>query len=138
MYADASGLEGWSAWTLVDGVVYMASGSWVAGELELVVADKELFASSVGLVTLSPLGSASYVWELTDNMVCLGVMRSNVAASPVALGGSADVGGPCRLVPRAWSVYSGRAHFLAFKRVGGHWFARAVAWWCGGGAPASF
>ena len=84
VYADASGLEGWSAWTLVDGVVYMASGSWVAGELELVVADKELFASSVGLVTLSPLGSASYVWEFTDNMVCLGVMRSNVAASPVA------------------------------------------------------
>jgi len=46
IYADASGEEGWAAWTFVSGVVYMVSGVW--GELDrgLIIADKELVAST--------------------------------------------------------------------------------------------
>jgi hypothetical protein len=62
IYADASGEEGWAAWTFVSGVVYMVSGVWGELDRELIIADKELVASTVGLFVLGEALHFKYVW----------------------------------------------------------------------------
>ena len=78
MYADASGVEyGWAAWTLVDNVVLMVHAPWSDAELELGIAEKELFASSAGLLALAAWGGWRNVVNYTDNTVALSAMRSS-------------------------------------------------------------
>ena len=67
IYADASGEEGWAAWTFASGVVYMVSGVWGPLDRDLIIADKELVASTVGLFVLGEALQFLYVWEYTDN-----------------------------------------------------------------------
>lgn len=76
VYADASGEEGWAAWTIEGGVVYMVAGVWSEEDAELIIAEKELVASMVGLVALTELLEWKYVWEFTDNTVALAAMRT--------------------------------------------------------------
>ena len=87
VYADASGESGYSAWTLLraaDGAdeVVVVGGLWSAQEkAELTIAELELWASTIGLVTLQPLTGASYVWEWTDNTVAMAAIRSLTPSS---------------------------------------------------------
>ena len=76
IYADASGTYGWGAWTAVGSTVYACCGEWSTAEIELDIATLELYASSVGLVTLAPAASACEVYSFTDNTVALAAMRS--------------------------------------------------------------
>ena len=48
------------------------------------IAEKELLASTIGLLTLASEVGASYVWEFTDNTVALSVMRLATAFSPLS------------------------------------------------------
>ena len=75
IYADASGTGGFSAWTFVEGVVYMVADEWRPGDLQLDIATMELLASTVGLVTFAHL-LPSHVLSYTDNTVALAAMRS--------------------------------------------------------------
>ena len=76
MYADASGNTGWSAWTCVDDEVIMTGGEWTREERSLDISVKELYASTAGLATLSPLAGWGAVYNYTDSMVALSTMRS--------------------------------------------------------------
>jgi hypothetical protein len=83
MYADASGVEyGWAAWTLVGNEVLMVHAPWSQAELVLGIAEKELFASSAGLLTLASWGGWRNVVNYTDNMVALSAMRSSAPSTP--------------------------------------------------------
>jgi hypothetical protein len=78
IYADASGLHGWSAWCLVDRTIYMCAGEWSEDELldpSFIIAEKELLASTLGLVTLAPIGDMRYVYQFTDNTNAEAAMR---------------------------------------------------------------
>lgn len=76
VYADASGEEGWSAWTIEEGIVYMVAGVWSEADAVMIIAEKELVASTVGLFALAELLGWKHVWEFTDNTVALSAMRS--------------------------------------------------------------
>ena len=83
MYADASGQQGWAAWTCVGTEVVLVEGEWTDAErVGLDISVKELHASTAGLVTLVPEMRASDVHNYTDSMVALGVMRSAVSTAP--------------------------------------------------------
>ena len=84
IYADASGEEGWAAWTFASGVVYMVSGVWGELDRELIIADKELVASTVGLFVLGEALQFKYVWEYTDNTVALSAIRSLTPSTPLS------------------------------------------------------
>ena len=84
IYADASGEEGWAAWTFVSGVVYMVSGVWGPLDLDLIIADKELIASTIGLFVLGEAHHFQYVWEFTDNTVALSAIRSLTPSTPLS------------------------------------------------------
>ena len=78
IYADASGLQGWSAWTAVDDEIVMCSGEWTAEELadeSFIIAEKELLASTLGLVALAPEAGLQFVYSFTDNTNAEGAMR---------------------------------------------------------------
>ena len=77
IYADASGEIGWCAWTIANGELLGVLGEWSAAERDgLIIAEKELFASTVGLVTLAPAAGWRDVWSFTDNTVALSAMRT--------------------------------------------------------------
>ena len=84
IYADASGEEGWAAWTFVSGVVYMVSGVWGPLDIDLIIADKELIASTIGLFVLGEAHHFQYVWEFTDNTVALSAIRSLTPSTPLS------------------------------------------------------
>jgi hypothetical protein len=84
IYADASGEEGWAAWTFASGVVYMVSGVWGELDRDLIIADKELVASTVGLFVLGEALQFQYVWEYTDNTVALSAIRSLTPSTPLS------------------------------------------------------
>jgi hypothetical protein len=84
IYADASGEEGWAAWTFSSGVVYMVSGVWGPLDRDLIIADKELVASTVGLFVLGEALQFQYVWEYTDNTVALSAIRSLTPSTPLS------------------------------------------------------
>ena len=78
VYADASGLQGWAAWTVVGDELLLTSGEWTAEELadeSFIIAEKELLASTLGLVALAPEAGLSFVYSFTDNTNAEGAMR---------------------------------------------------------------
>jgi hypothetical protein len=82
--SDASGEEGWAAWTFTSGVVYMVSGVWGELDRDLIIADKELVASTIGLFVLGEALQFHYVWEYTDNTVALSAIRSLTPSTPLS------------------------------------------------------
>ena len=82
IYADASGSIGWGAWTLLDDEVIVVVGEWSEEELDLGIAEKELYASTAGLVTLQRETRWTDVTSFTDNMVALAAMRSCAPSTP--------------------------------------------------------
>ena len=76
LYADASGEGGWAAWTVADGELLYVYGEWTEDERELlIICEKELLASTWGLVAFAPwLQRAVVSW--TDNTVAMAAMRS--------------------------------------------------------------
>ena len=78
IYADASGDEwGWGAWTMAGDTVYWCGDQWsprVRDEMH--INEKELFASTAGLMALAPVAGWSSVHNFTDNTVAMGVMRN--------------------------------------------------------------
>ena len=65
IYADASGLQGWAAWTMHQGEILLTHGEWTEAELAdstFTIAEKELLASTLGLVTLAPMANLRYVY----------------------------------------------------------------------------
>jgi hypothetical protein len=78
IYADASGLQGWAAWTEHQGEILLTHGKWTKDELAdstFTIAEKELLASTLGLVTLAPLADLRFVYSFTDNTNAMGAMR---------------------------------------------------------------
>ena len=78
IYADASGQDGWCAWCAHDGRCFFTSGTWTEDELadgSFIIAEKELLASTLGLVTLAPLVGAKFVYSWTDNTNAQAAMR---------------------------------------------------------------
>ena len=73
----------------VCGVVYMVSGVWGTLDRDLIIADKELVASTVGLFVLGEAIQFQYVWEYTDNTVALSAIRSLTPSNLVSCAGSA-------------------------------------------------
>ena len=83
MYADASGEWGWGAWTVVDDRLLWCGGKWSETVRErLHINEKELFASTAGLMTLAPAAGLKSVHNFTDSTVAMGAMRSFTATSP--------------------------------------------------------
>jgi hypothetical protein len=81
IYADASGEQGWMAWAVEGGELLYAEGEW--SELErrsLIICEKELLASTWGLVALQPLLQLAVV-SYTDNTVAQAAMRSMAPGS---------------------------------------------------------
>ena len=75
VYADASGEGGFAAWTCRRGVVYMVADTWREPEGNLIICEKELLASTWGVVALEEqLGRR--VLSYTDNTVAQATMRS--------------------------------------------------------------
>ena len=54
----------------------MTGGEWTREERGLDISVKELYASTAGLATLSPLAGWRAVYNYTDSMVALSTMRS--------------------------------------------------------------
>ena len=82
IYADASGEIGWAAWTVSNDTLWWCGGEWSeAVRTELHINEKELFASTVGLMTLAPAAALSQVHNFTDNTVAMSAMRSATAKS---------------------------------------------------------
>ena len=78
IYADASGLQGWAAWTMHHGEILLTHGEWTEAELAdstFTIAEKELLASTLGLVTLAPMANLRYVYSFTDNTNAMAAMR---------------------------------------------------------------
>jgi hypothetical protein len=78
VYADASGLQGWAAWTAHQGEIFLTHGEWTEEELAdstFTIAEKELLASTLGLVTLAPIADLRYVYSFTDNTNAMSAMR---------------------------------------------------------------
>jgi hypothetical protein len=76
IYADASGEVGYAAWALRGDVVLLVVGTWTAAQRELLICEKELIASTVGLCTLGPRLDAAFIYEYTDSTVALAAMTS--------------------------------------------------------------
>jgi hypothetical protein len=76
VYADASGEGGWAAWTVADGELLYSYGVWTEEERRLlIICEKELLASTWGLVAFEPwLQQGVVSW--TDNTVAMAAMRS--------------------------------------------------------------
>ena len=83
IYADASGEVGWAAWAVAGGELLLTGGVWSeAVRRELIICEKELFASTVGLVTLAEAAGLAAVHSFTDNAVALGAMRNLNGGTP--------------------------------------------------------
>ena len=82
IYADASGEYGWAAWTVADGTLLWCGDAWSpAVRDQLHINEKELFASTAGLMALAPAARLSGVLNFTDNTVAMSAMRSCTAQS---------------------------------------------------------
>ena len=78
IYADASGLQGWAAWTMHQDEILITHGEWTKEELAdstFSIAEKELLASTLGLVTLAPVANLRDVYSFTDNTNAMSAMR---------------------------------------------------------------
>ena len=64
------------AWTVHKSELLFTEGVWSDAERELPICDKELLASTWGLVTLVPATGASNVMSFTDNTVAQAAMRT--------------------------------------------------------------
>ena len=85
VYADASSTFGWSAWTVSDETLLMASGEWSQEQkARLTIAELELLASTYGLVALAPLCGQRVVYSFTDNTVAQANMRLLTPTSEAA------------------------------------------------------
>lgn len=77
VYADASGEWGWGAWTVQGSTLYWCGGQWSPRvRAELHINEKELYASTAGLMALAPATGMRSVHSFTDNTTAMGVMRS--------------------------------------------------------------
>ena len=77
IYADASGEQGFAAWTLHRGEVLFVEGEWTERERDdLIICEKELLASTFGLAALQPAVGDQFVLSYTDNTNVLAAMRS--------------------------------------------------------------
>jgi hypothetical protein len=75
IYADASGEEGWMAWAVVGDELLYADGVWSDAERELlIICEKELLASTWGLVAFQPELPRAVV-SYTDNTVAMAAMQ---------------------------------------------------------------
>ena len=78
IYADASGEDGWGAWALDGRRLLVTYGEWTEAELadaSFIIAEKELLASTLGLVSLAKAANWRSVWSFTDNTVAMSAMR---------------------------------------------------------------
>jgi hypothetical protein len=83
IYADASGEFGFGAWTRCGKEILYVAGTWDQEEKEeLIIADKELYASTVGLVVLAKAARFTSVYSFTDNTVAMAAMRNLTPSSP--------------------------------------------------------
>ena len=85
VYADASGKDGWAAWTLKGDEVLLTYGEWSEDELadeSFIIAEKELLASTLGLVTLAPVAGLQFVYSFTDNTNAEAAMRRLTPRTP--------------------------------------------------------
>ena len=83
MYADASGEWGWGAWTVANGVLLWCGGEWSDSvRVQLHINEKELFASTAGMLALMPAAGLTSLHNFTDSTVAMGAMRSYTATSP--------------------------------------------------------
>ena len=83
IYADASGSGGFTAWTVSDGELLYVEDVWSADEQPLLICEKELLASTFGLVALAPAAGFDSVISYTDNTVAQAAMRSSAAKTPL-------------------------------------------------------
>jgi hypothetical protein len=81
IYADASGEQGWMAWAVVGSELLFVEGEWTERERRsLIICEKELLASTWGLVALQPFLQQTVV-SYTDNTVAQAAMRSMAPGS---------------------------------------------------------
>ena len=77
IYADASGGCGYLAWTVRGTELLYVAGEWSEAErIGLPIAEKELIASTLGLVVLGRAVGAQCIYSFTDNTVAQAAMRS--------------------------------------------------------------
>ena len=88
---------GWGAWAVRGDEILVTYGTWSEEERDMIIAELELLASTLGLVTLGPELEGSDVWEWTDNQVCLAAMRDSLRRKRAGWG----------LTPPKTSVMSG-------------------------------
>ena len=84
IYADASGNEGWSAWTVHGDELLLCHGTWTTaerGDDSFIIAEKELLASTLGLVSFGRAAGMRYVYSFTDNVVAMAAMRRKTPRS---------------------------------------------------------
>ena len=81
IYADASGEQGWMAWSEHNGELLFTDGVWNEAVKGLPICDKELLASTWGLVALAPWTGAHQVMSFTDNTVAQAAMRSHTPSA---------------------------------------------------------
>ena len=83
MYADASGEWGWAAWTVVGTTLVWCGDKWSTTVRDaLHINEKELHASTAGLLTLAPIAQWTSVHNFTDSTVAMGAMQTFTATSP--------------------------------------------------------
>jgi hypothetical protein len=78
IYADASGREGWCAWTVAEDELLITSGAWSSDEVadeSFLICEKELLASTLGLIALAPLAQLQFIYSFTDNTNAEAAMR---------------------------------------------------------------
>jgi hypothetical protein len=81
IYADASGEQGWMAWAVEGDELLYVEGDWSERERRsLIICEKELLASTWGLVALQPFLQLAVV-SYTDNTVAQAAMRSMAPGS---------------------------------------------------------
>ena len=81
IYADASGEQGYAAWAVADGELLYVHGMWSEAErTELIICEKELLASTIGLVALAPFLPPRIV-SFSDNTVATAAMRRQTSRS---------------------------------------------------------
>ena len=81
IYADASGEQGWMAWSVADGELLFTDGVWSESERKLPICDKELLASTWGLVSLTPVVGVRDIMSFTDNTVAQAAMRTQTPST---------------------------------------------------------
>jgi hypothetical protein len=83
IYADASGNGGFAAWTVSGGELFFVEDHWLPQEQPMVIAEKELLASTLGLVALAPAAGFDSVVSFTDNTVAQAAMRYSTPSTHI-------------------------------------------------------